>query len=388
MVENVLKDVKNTYDDETIKLMIKEVLKNIYLDNMVKRNGKKRKNVIEYVDYFIRRKDSYFMHNQKENKREFMWRKERGRQMLTNFKKEECVDEDLYSIILNLSDNKPETFAFYYGKIIEDINKKINGEEVKNIYGIDYSDINTNDLDEELSYYYADYDGGDRKDNVTITVKGKELEAQLKIIEKVNKVLESERDSYNPRNTAKLYKLPSFIPTYKDTNIGVVAEANNTSLDWLADKADTIQRAVVKTVCESEDLRKKYDEYDEKDKFDLFDCCQIDTMNRFINKKPTKKEYEEMCKDMHHLKEMVLLQDIDRKELESYIHFWDLVIFNKIVGEDEANLKEELSENYLEDILDNYKEINEINGFSKDGLFKKDVQEKIDRIKTEDDIEI
>lgn len=388
MVENVLKDVKNTYDDETIKLMIKEVLNNIYLDNMVKKNGKKRKNVIEYVDFFIRRKDSYFMHNQKENKREFMWRKERGRQMLTNFKKEECVDEDLYSIILNLSDNKPESFAFYYGKIIEDINKKINGEEVKNIYGIDYSDINTNDLDEELSYYYADYDGGDRKDNVTITVKGKELEAQLKIIEKVNEVLESERDSYNPRNIAKLYKLPSFIPTYKDTNIGVVAEANNTSLDWLADKADTIQRAVVKTVCESEDLRKKYDEYDEKDKFDLFDCCQIDTMNRFINKKPTKKEYEEMCKDMHHLKEMVLLQDIDRKELESYIHFWDLVIFNKIVGEDEANLKEELSEKYLEDILENYKEINEINGFSKDGLFKKDVQEKIDRIKTEDDIEI
>lgn len=388
MVENVLKDVKNTYDDETIKLMIKEVLNNIYLDNMVKKNGKKRKNVIEYVDFFIRRKDSYFMHNQKENKREFMWRKERGRQMLTNFKKEECVDEDLYSIILNLSDNKPESFAFYYGKIIEDINKKINGEEVKNIYGIDYSDINTNDLDEELSYYYADYDGGDRKDNVTITVKGKELEAQLKIIEKVNEVLESERDSYNPRNIAKLYKLPSFIPTYKDTNIGVVAEANNTSLDWLADKADTIQRAVVKTVCESEDLRKKYDEYDEKDKFDLFDCCQIDTMNRFINKKPTKKEYEEMCKDMHHLKEMVLLQDIDRKELESYIHFWDLVIFNKIVGEDEANLKEELSEKYLEDILENYKEINEINGFSKDGLFKKEVQEKIDRIKTEDDIEI
>lgn len=388
MVENVLKDVKNTYDDETIKLMIKEVLNNIYLDNMVKKNGKKRKNVIEYVDFFIRRKDSYFMHNQKENKREFMWRKERGRQMLTNFKKEECVDEDLYSIILNLSDNKPESFAFYYGKIIEDINKKINGEEVKNIYGIDYSDINTNDLDEELSYYYADYDGGDRKDNVTITVKGKELEAQLKIIEKVNEVLESERDSYNPRNIAKLYKLPSFIPTYKDTNIGVVAEANNTSLDWLADKADTIQRAVVKTVCESEDLRKKYDEYDEKDKFDLFDCCQIDTMNRFINKKPTKKEYEEMCKDMHHLKEMVLLQDIDRKELESYIHFCDLVIFNKIVGEDEANLKEELSEKYLEDILENYKEINEINGFSKDGLFKKDVQEKIDRIKTEDDIEI
>lgn len=388
MVENVLKNVKNTYDDETIKLMIKEVLNNIYLDNMVKKNGKKRKNVIEYVDFFIRRKDSYFMHNQKENKREFMWRKERGRQMLTNFKKEECVDEDLYSIILNLSDNKPESFAFYYGKIIEDINKKINGEEVKNIYGIDYSDINTNDLDEELSYYYADYDGGDRKDNVTITVKGKELEAQLKIIEKVNEVLESERDSYNPRNIAKLYKLPSFIPTYKDTNIGVVAEANNTSLDWLADKADTIQRAVVKTVCESEDLRKKYDEYDEKDKFDLFDCCQIDTMNRFINKKPTKKEYEEMCKDMHHLKEMVLLQDIDRKELESYIHFCDLVIFNKIVGEDEANLKEELSEKYLEDILENYKEINEINGFSKDGLFKKDVQEKIDRIKTEDDIEI